>query len=113
MRTPQKLLIVSSHFDGEVHITPYHEFLNKPYIKTVKVRSFVSEPLNIVESTTQFVQMLRENKQALDKDHQDIFKGMWKSKFIKMFYLDKIASNVVPHYLWEAKVLKRNPFEKP
>ena len=62
MRTPQKLLIVSGHFDGEVHITPYHEFLNKPYIKTVKVRSFVSAPLNIVEASAQFVQKLRESK---------------------------------------------------
>ena len=51
MRTPQKLLIVSGHFDGQVHITPYHEFLNKPYIRTVKVRSFESAPLNIVEAT--------------------------------------------------------------
>lgn len=51
MRTPQKLLIVSGHFDGQVHITPYHEFLNKPYIRTVKVRSFESAPLNMVEGT--------------------------------------------------------------
>ena len=51
MRTPQKLLIVSSHFDGEVQITPYNEFLNKPYIKTVKVRSFLNPPLNIVDAT--------------------------------------------------------------
>lgn len=56
MRTPQKLLIVSSHFDGQVQITPYNEFLNKPYIKTVKIRSFVNPPLNIVDSTAQFVQ---------------------------------------------------------
>jgi hypothetical protein len=48
-RTPKKLLIVTSHFDNQIHITPYHEFLNKPYIKTVKVRSFANAPDNIVE----------------------------------------------------------------
>ena len=77
MRTPQKLLIVTSHFGGEVQITPYNEFLNKPYIRSVYVRSFQAAPLNLVEATAQFTEQLREQKQlAGQKDHKDFFTGM-------------------------------------
>jgi hypothetical protein len=60
LRTPQKLLVVGCHFDGEVHIIPYHEFINKPFIKTVKVRTFVYSPLNLVEISTQFLAEVKE-----------------------------------------------------
>lgn len=40
LRTPQKLLVVHSDLLGEVHIEPYSEFLNKPFMKSVKARSF-------------------------------------------------------------------------
>lgn len=38
---------------------------------------------------------------------------MLKQKILKVLYFDKIAANVVPHYLWQIKVLNKNPFEKP
>ncbi|TNV76448.1 hypothetical protein FGO68_gene387 [Halteria grandinella] len=113
MRTPKRLLIISGHFDGQVHITPYHEFLNKPYIRTVKVRQFVSAPLNIVEATAQFVQQLREMKQAQDKDHKDFFSSTLKQQMLKFLYYDKLAANVVPNYLHSIKVLNRSPFQQP
>jgi hypothetical protein len=48
-------MVVTSHFDGEIHITPYHEFLNKPFIKTVKVRTFIAPPIDIIETSAEFV----------------------------------------------------------
>ncbi len=38
---------------------------------------------------------------------------MLSQKLIQFLYFDKINSNIVPHYLWNIKVLKRNPFIKP
>jgi len=114
MRTPQKLLIVSSHFGGEVQITPYNEFLNKPYIRSVKVRSFLSQPLDLVEATAQFTQQLKEQRQlAGQRDHKDFFTRLWRSKLVRAMVLDKVASNLVPHYLFAVKVLNRNPFQEP
>lgn len=49
----------------------------------------------------------------MDSDHKDFFSGMLKETLLKYLYFNKIAANVVPHYLWSIKVLNRNPFEKP
>jgi hypothetical protein len=37
-RTPQKLLVVHSDLDNKIHIQPYNEFLNKPFIRSVACR---------------------------------------------------------------------------
>lgn len=114
MRTPQKLLIVSSHFGGEVQITPYNEFLNKPYIRSVKVRSFLTAPLNLVEATAQFTQQLKEQRQlAGQRDHKDFFSRLLKAKLIRATVLKQVSNNLVPHYLYAVKVLNRNPFQDP
>jgi len=114
MRTPQKLLIVSSHFGGEVQITPYNEFLNKPYIRSVKVRSFLTAPLNLVEATAQFTQQLKEQRQmAGQRDHKDFFTRLLKSKLVRATVLNQVSNNLVPHYLFAVKVLNRNPFQEP
>ena len=49
----------------------------------------------------------------MEKDHKDYINTMLKMKLLKTFVFDRIASNVVPHYLHTIKVLRRNPFEKP
>jgi len=59
-RTPQKLLVVHSDLSGDIQIEPYNEFLNKPFVKQVKVRSFINPPPMFVEQATRFVENLRE-----------------------------------------------------
>lgn len=49
----------------------------------------------------------------MDKDHTDFVKRLWKMQMIKTLYFNRIASNIVPFYLHQIKVLNRHPFEKP
>jgi hypothetical protein len=57
-RTPQKLLVVHSDMAGDIKIEPYNEFLNKPYLNSVKARQIIDAPSNIVQISTRFVEEL-------------------------------------------------------
>ena len=72
MRPAQsKLLVVTSHFGGETQITPYYEFLNKPYIRMVKTRSLNNHPPNLVADSLEFVKEIKEDKQKYNKFEDD------------------------------------------
>jgi hypothetical protein len=43
---------------GDIKIEPYHEFLNKPYLNSVKVRQIAQAPESIVQTSTRFVEEL-------------------------------------------------------
>jgi hypothetical protein len=58
LRTPQKLLVVHSDLLGKIHIEPYSEFLNKPFMNTVKARSFENLPQSAVSGGAKFVEEL-------------------------------------------------------
>jgi len=47
---------------GKIHIEPYAEFLNKPFMNTVKARSFERLPENAVTGGAAFIEELREQK---------------------------------------------------
>ena len=49
----------------------------------------------------------------MDTDHSDFFKSLLKMKMLKTLYFNRIASNIVPFYLYQIKVLNRHPLEKP
>jgi hypothetical protein len=61
-RTPQKLLVIHSDLLGKIHTEPYAEFLNKPFMNTVKARSFERLPENAVTGGAAFIEELREQK---------------------------------------------------
>jgi len=105
--SPNKLLVVTSHFGGEPQISEYHEFLNKPYIRMVKTRQFLDSPEHLVKNTYQFVEAVRKNKAkysnqaqlADDIDlvkttnnwfalstYQQVFQRMRKFKFEKLLF---------------------------
>tara|TARA_B110000285_G_scaffold210359_1_gene252164 strand:+ start:447 stop:647 length:201 start_codon:yes stop_codon:yes gene_type:complete len=61
-------LVVTSHFGGDIQITPYHEFLNKPYIKMVKTRSLEEHPENFIRKSLEFVKEVRKDKQKFNQN---------------------------------------------
>ncbi|CDW82653.1 UNKNOWN [Stylonychia lemnae] len=111
-RTPKRLYVITSHFGGIPQIILYHEFLNKPFIKTVKVRQILNQPVNMLENSTQFVAQLREQikKQEVDKD---LFTSMLKTRMMGLLLVNRMNKNLIPHYLAKLQMLRADPFEKP
>ena len=58
-----RLMVLSDTFgSGKVTAVPYHEFINKPYIRMVKVRQFEPDnPPKIIENSLSFVKKIKEN----------------------------------------------------
>ena len=60
-----KIMVISQYFgffgsnSGTIQIVPYHEFLNKPFVKMVACRQFENQPDNIVPNTLDFVNEIR------------------------------------------------------
>lgn len=63
-----RVLVVTDFFGlGEISILPYHEFLNKPFIKMVKTRQIIPEtPPNLEKNTLDFLKNIRLQKQKYD-----------------------------------------------
>ena len=71
MRTsPHKLYVICSHFGGPTQIVRYHEFLNKPYIKMVKVRQLDDEnvPEDLTKNSLDFVKKIRQQKDIYQEE---------------------------------------------
>lgn len=79
-------------------------------MSTVRARCLDNGPSNIIETTQQFVEELREQKAQMQDQPSNFFSDLWRNKLIKLVFFDKIASNVTPHYLYRAKILSENPF---
>ena len=58
----QELLVITSHFGSDPQVVQFHEFLNKPYIRMVKVRQLNTEPKDLVKNTYDFIDDIRKNK---------------------------------------------------
>eukprot|EP00347_Sterkiella_histriomuscorum_P017978 403347251 len=112
-RTPQRLFVIASHFGGQIQIIPYHEFLNKPFIKTVKVRTLQNQPINLIEASAQFVQQIREQNKVMDKEHKDFFSQMLLNRLKHYFIVNPFNQHLVAHYFYHLKVIKQNPFQEP
>jgi hypothetical protein len=109
LRTPQKLLVVHSDLLGKIHIEPYSEFLNKPFMNTVKARSFETLPQSAVSGGATFVEELRALKLKTQDQSPDFFSKLWRNKLVKVFLFDSIAQNTVAHFLYRANILNHNP----
>ena len=55
-------MLVHADLTGDVHIEPYYELLNKPYIRSVYARSLKNPPPDLVENATSFVDELYQIK---------------------------------------------------
>ena len=108
-RTPQKLLVVHADLVGEVHIQPYNELLNKPFVKSVQARSLQSHPPDLVESTASFVEKLQQDKVRNSESGSDFYKRLLKERFERFFLTNRIAADCVPHYLRAARILNCDP----
>lgn len=89
---------------------PYNEFLNKPYINTVKVRQIVSPPAGIVDSATLLIEELQTQKKQ-QESNKDMVAKLWLQRMLKIVWFDRIAQNTVPILLFKSKVLKVNPLD--
>lgn len=59
--TPNKLYVVFSMF-GDLNIVGYSDFLAMPFIQWVKARNIENSPEDIVEKSTQFVEIVQKLK---------------------------------------------------
>ena len=89
---------------------PYNEFLNKPYINTVKVRQIVIPPAGIVDSATLLIEELQTQKKQ-QESNKDMVAKLWLQRMLKIVWFDRIAQNTVPILLFKSKVLKVNPLD--
>ncbi|CAI2378737.1 unnamed protein product [Moneuplotes crassus] len=109
-KTPKGLYVIYPHF-GKVNISPYSEFLNRPYICKIKARSFLNPPVDITKKTIEFVAAIQKTQKSPDKEiskqkDQDI--SQESSKFPMKIKNDKI----IGQYFHHLGVLRVNPYMK-
>jgi hypothetical protein len=105
--------VVSSHFN-DLQIVPYNEFLNKPYIKAVKVRQFAVAPPNLLRNTHEFVKELRKLKEPASEGgvNSSLFSDdVDRQKSRSVDWVNKLLynKNIMPTYLSAIGVINKDP----